>query len=354
MLPEKLSTDLTSLNDGRGPARDGRRDGGRRPTAPVTRSDDLPRDGPQSREARLQRVAAWLDGDGAARRPRWRRCAGLDEQLRMQDRAAQALKRERARARRARARDDRGAAGLRRRRRSPTCAPDEKNRAKELIEDFMIAANGVDRALPRRQGLRRRCAACCARPSAGTASSQLAAELGETPAPRSPTPRALDAFLRERRAADPARFPDLSLAVVKLLGSGEYAVDGPARSRPGHFGARRRGLHALDGAEPALSRSRHAAPAQGGARRASPRPTASEELGALARALHRQQEDNAAKVERQVASPRRRCSCRRASARRSTASSPARRPRERGCASRIRRWRAASCAAPTASTWATA
>ena len=51
-----------------------------------------------------------------------------------------------------------------------------------------------------------------------------------------PDQRGLSAFLEQRKAADPVHFPDLSLAVVKLLGPGEYVVEPPGAEREGHFG----------------------------------------------------------------------------------------------------------------------
>ena len=54
--------------------------------------------------------------------------------------------------------------------------------------------------------------------------------------PRTPDSKALDEFLVEEKAADPLRFPDLSLAVIKLLGSGEYMAEVPGDTPPGHFG----------------------------------------------------------------------------------------------------------------------
>ena len=63
----------------------------------------------------------------------------------------------------------------------------------------------------------------------------LAASKGFT-LPAQPDAAALAEFLRRMRAADPLRFPDLSLAVVKLLGSGEYVVHVPGTEATGHFG----------------------------------------------------------------------------------------------------------------------
>ena len=117
-----------------------------------------------------------------APRPRRRALAavpGLDEQLRLQDRVAQALKRRRHEHGALEPGDDRGA-----RRRStatprPTCARDEKNRAKELIEDFMIAANGVTARFLERAGLAVAAPGAAHTRSAGTASSRWPRELGE-------------------------------------------------------------------------------------------------------------------------------------------------------------------------------
>jgi len=64
----------------------------------------------------------------------------------------------------------------------------------------------------------------------------LAAGLGAT-LPATPDAAALAAFLASRRAADPLRFPDLSLSIVKLLGPGEYVLDRPGKADDeGHFG----------------------------------------------------------------------------------------------------------------------
>ena len=145
--------------------------------------------------------------------------------------------------------------------------PDEKNRAKDLIADLMIATNGatarflVDKGFP---SLRR----FLQSPRRWDRIVALAASHGVT-LPALPDAVALDRFLTARRAADPAGFADLSLAVVKMLGSGEYAA-APARrvdERTGPLRPGRQRLRAFDGAEPALSRPGDAAPAQGGAGR---------------------------------------------------------------------------------------
>ena len=112
--------------------------------------------------------------------------------------------------------------------------PNEKNRAKELIEDFMIAANGATASFLEEKGfpsLRR----VLRSPDRWERIVKLAADLGER-LPSEPSARALEEFLAKRRRTDPARFPDLSFSVVKLLGSGEYVVELPGRRADGHFG----------------------------------------------------------------------------------------------------------------------
>src|SRR3989442_1524681 len=126
---------------------------------------------------------------------------------------------------------------------------------------------------------------------------ELAASLGEH-LPLEPRAHALEEFLARRRQADPARFPDLSLAVVKLLGPGEYAVELPDGRSEGHFGlAVRDYTHstAPNRRFPDLAMQRLLKAAIGG----RPVPSSTDELNALARHCT-EQEDNAAKVERQV------------------------------------------------------
>ncbi len=109
-----------------------------------------------------------------------------------------------------------------------------KNRARELIEDFMIAANGATARFLAGKGfasLRR----VVRSPERWQKIVAVAAEQGER-LPPEPDSRALEAFLRKRRKADPLRFPDLSLVIVKLMGAGEYVVERPGQTPIGHFG----------------------------------------------------------------------------------------------------------------------
>jgi exoribonuclease-2 len=177
-------------------------------------------------------VAAWLDG-AAPPPPKVREIAGLDEQLRLQDRIAERLHDLRHR---------HGALGLETIEAKAVfdgdlladLEVDSKDRAKRIIEDFMIAANGATAAYLESKHfptLRR----VLRPPERWGRIVDLASRLGER-LPGEPDARALEAFLASRRNADPESFPDLSLAVVKLLGKGEYALDLPGNEPPGHFG----------------------------------------------------------------------------------------------------------------------
>ena len=111
---------------------------------------------------------------------------------------------------------------------------EQKNRAREIIEDFMIAANGVTaRYLAARKfpSIRR----VVRTPKRWDRIVELAQEHGFR-LPDNPDSVALDEFLVKEKAADPLRFPDLSLAVIKLLGAGEYIAEQPGATGPGHFG----------------------------------------------------------------------------------------------------------------------
>ena len=293
MLPERMSTDLTSLNQ----------DADRLAiVVEITVGADGAVAGGEVYRARVRNraklaynaVAAWLDGHGPLP-PAAAAVKGLDANLRAQDVIAQTLKAERHRrgslalsTQEARAVFDGDALA--------DLQPDEENRARQLIEDFMIAANGVTaRFLAARHvaSLRR----VLRTPERWDRIVALAAEHGARLS-EAPDAAALAAFLVARRAADPERFPDLSLAIVKLLGKGEYALNLPDQPPPGHFAlAVRDYAHstAPNRRFPDLITQRLLKCAL------VDRPPAygANELDALARHCT-EQEDDAAKVERQV------------------------------------------------------
>jgi ribonuclease R len=177
-------------------------------------------------------VAAWLEGIGPvpeAIAP----VDGLAENLRLQDRVAQSMKN---------LRHVHGALTLETVEARPVFDGDEirdlkveeKNRAKDVIEDFMIAANGVTaRYLSSRQfpSIRR----VVRTPKRWGRIVEIAKERGFN-LPDNPDSKALNEFLIKEKASDSLRFPDLSLAVIKLLGSGEYIAELPGDTAPGHFG----------------------------------------------------------------------------------------------------------------------
>ena len=186
------------------------------------------------RSSPINSVAAWLDGNGAV--PAGIAAVnGLAENLRLQDRIAQSLKESAARPRRAEL--------WKPSKRRPVFDGDQirdleveqKNRAKEIIEDFMIAANGVTARYLAGEEIP-------FHPPRGAHAQTLGPDCRACPGTRSPGCRispdsaALDAFLVKEKAADPLRFPDLSLAVIKLLGAGEYVAEQPGDTAPGHFG----------------------------------------------------------------------------------------------------------------------
>jgi VacB/RNase II family 3'-5' exoribonuclease len=239
-------------------------------------------------------VAAWLDGDhpepaGVSAVP------GLEAQLRAQDRVAQALKSRR---------HDRGALSLETMESRVVfdgdvltdVRPDTKNRAKELIEDFMIAANGATAAFLERRGfaaLRR----VLRSPERWERIVHVARSVGEE-LPDQPDALALERFLVSRRHTDPARFADLSLSIVKMLGSGEYVVEAPGGTGDGHFGlAVKDYTHstAPNRRFPDLATQRLLKAAFAG----HPSPYSHEQLAELARHCTTQS-NNASKVERQV------------------------------------------------------
>ncbi len=233
MLPERLSTDLTSLSEG------AERvaivvemtvdEGGAVGGSDVYRATVV-----NKAKLAYDSVSKGLDGNGAGRMPeKVRRTAGLESQLRLQDRVAQKMRE---------LRHSHGALEF------ETIEPRAlikdgdvvdlvrfpKNRARELIEDFMIGANGATArflAAKGRPSIRR----VVRSPKRWPRIVQKAAELGFT-LPENPDSKALAGFLRERRKADPVTFPDLSLTIVKLMGAGEYVLELPGQVSPGHFG----------------------------------------------------------------------------------------------------------------------
>ena len=231
MLPEKVSTDLTSLNFNED-------------RVAIVIEMVVGNDG-SLEESIIYRalvhnhaklaynsIAAWLDGtetvpEAVSSVP------GLDENLRLQDRAAQNMKK---------IRHVHGALILETIEAKPLFDGDqiraleieEKNRAKEIIEDFMIAANGVTArflSASKFPSIRR----VVRIPKRWDRIVEIAAE-HKFRLPEQPDSKALEKFLVSEKAAHPIRFPDLSLAVIKLLGSGEYIAEHPEGDAPGHFG----------------------------------------------------------------------------------------------------------------------
>jgi VacB/RNase II family 3'-5' exoribonuclease len=231
MLPERLSTDLTSLADQQDrlsvvvefvAATDG-----------TLKSSDVY--GAQVRnrsKLAYNAVGAWLAGDGPLP-PAAAAVPGMDEQLRIQDRVAQALNARR---------DEHGALEF------ATIEvetvfdgdtlhelrPQTLNRAKALIANLMIAVNGVGARFLDAQGfpsLRR----VVRSPERWDRIRSLASETGDT-LPADADSVALAGYLAKRKQADPDAFADLSKTIIRLLGRGEYVVDPPGQEAPGHFG----------------------------------------------------------------------------------------------------------------------
>jgi VacB/RNase II family 3'-5' exoribonuclease len=231
MLPEKLSTDLTSLNE---------HEDRLAVVVEFVVSPDGALKTPDVYGALVRNhaklayngVGAWLAGAGPLPAPA-AEVTGLDEQLRMQDRVAQAL---------SRVRKEHGALEFQTIEVQSLfdgdvirdLQPQLPNRAKALIENLMVASNGVTaRFLDVHDfpSLRR----VVKSPERWDRIRAIAEGLGDT-LPASADSRALNGFLTRRKAADPDTFPDLSRTIIQLLGSGEYVVDPPGKEPPGHFG----------------------------------------------------------------------------------------------------------------------
>jgi exoribonuclease II len=175
-------------------------------------------------------VGAWLEGAAPAP-PKVAASSDLQAQLKLQDEVARALRKLRY-ANGALNIDTAEVIPLLLNQQVTGVATVEKNRATELIEDFMIAANGVvARLLEKVSSLRR----IVKTPEHWDGIVRLAAAQGGT-LPAQADSRALNDFLVKRKAADPDHFADLSLAVIKLIGPGEYVLERPGDPEQGHFG----------------------------------------------------------------------------------------------------------------------
>jgi exoribonuclease-2 len=231
MLPERLSTNLTSLNAGE--------DRLALVTEMVFSADAHLQHSTVYRarvhnQAKLayDAVAAWIVGQGplplAAQA-----ISGMDAQLRQQDALAQQLRALR-----------RAQGSLELETFQPHAIFDGEevldirlqvqNRARQLIEELMIATNGCNARFLASAGvgsLRR----VVRSPERWLRIVEVARSFGEV-LPPDPNSKALEDFLAKRHLADPLRFPDLSLVIVKLMGSGEYVVESPGGPPIGHFG----------------------------------------------------------------------------------------------------------------------
>ncbi len=226
MLPTRLSTDLTSL----GPEVDRRalvmevvvgQDGA------VVCADVAPAVIRNQAQLNYDQVAGWLQTSAAAAPP------ALRGQLLLQQEASQRLKAFRK---------ENGALTLGGVETVPVIVNNnvqsfalvQESPARDIIESFMIAAN-----VAMARFLRARNCPCLRRvvrtPKRWDRIQALAAPLG-TKLPDAPDPKALDEFLARRKQADPDHFPELSLAVLKALGPGEYVVEHPGAEHEGHFG----------------------------------------------------------------------------------------------------------------------
>ena len=231
MLPEKLSTDLTSLNFNE--------DRLSLVVDLVVGADGSLQESTIYRawvrnQAKLayNSVAAWLEKNEGAPEALVA-VQGLAENLRLQDRVAQSLKNFR---------QIHGSLSLEAIEAKAVFDGDqiraleieEKNRAREIIEEFMVAANGVvARFLSAKKfpSIRR----VVRTPKRWDRIVEIAGE-HQVKLPDIPDSKALEEFLLKEKAEEPVSFPDLSLAVIKLLGSGEYIAELPEDNPPGHFG----------------------------------------------------------------------------------------------------------------------
>jgi exoribonuclease II len=231
MLPERLSTDLTSLNP--------RVDRLAMVTelvfdaeAKISSSTIYRAKVHNQSKLAYDDVAAWLEGKGDM--PAGVRAVkGLDEQIRVQDAVSQKLRKHRF---------EQGALEFRTIQSRTVFSGDQvvdveqqqPNRARQLIEELMLATNGVTARFLESKGYSALCRVVRS-PERWLKIVEVAKDYGEI-LPVEPDSKALETFLRKRREADPLRFPDLSLVVIKLMGAGEYAVQLAGAVPVGHFG----------------------------------------------------------------------------------------------------------------------
>ena len=291
MLPAELSTDLTSLNEGqvrRAIVCEFTVGSSGLPAATAIYAARV-KNGAQ---LAYSSVGPWLEGRAEPKLDD----APLAAQLRLQDEAAQRLHKQRLAM---------GALDFKRVEADPVVVDGKVqaieavtgNRATDLIADFMIAANETMAATLRKSG--RSCLRRVVRsPERWGRIVTLVAAKGTT-LPAAPDSAALNTFLQAQRTADPVHYPDLSLAIIKLMGPGEYVLArGGQDDQPGHFG-----LAALDYTHSTAPNRRYADLVTQRIVKAmlasEPAPYTDEELGAIAQ--HLNERDSAArKVERSM------------------------------------------------------
>lgn len=231
MLPEKLSTDLTSLSENE-PRIAMIIEMVADASGQITESQVYRALVKNQAKLAYNSVGAWLEGKGPLPAAA-AKVSGMEQQLRLQDEAAQKLRA---------LRHQHGALDLQTLQPRPVTQNgvvtglqlETQNRAGQLIEDFMVAANGVTAAFLTQNKfptLRR----VVKVPERWDRITAVAAGLGEK-LPAEPDSKALSDFLSRQRQKDPLHFPDLSLTVVKLMGRGEYVLEVPGQSPLGHFG----------------------------------------------------------------------------------------------------------------------
>lgn len=237
MLPLALSTDLTSLNEGEDRASlvieftvD--------PQGVLIDTKIYPALVRNRTQLAYSRVGPWLEGTAHADE-KLAASPSLQAQIRLQDEASRLLRAQRIQL---------GALDFSRAEADPVVIDGKvqalrssvQNRAGELIADFMIAANETMARTLRASG-RSSIRRVVRSPERWSRIVALVAAKGTT-LPATPDSAALNQFLQAQRAADPLRYPDLSLSIIKLMGPGEYVLArGGEPDQPGHFG-----LAALD------------------------------------------------------------------------------------------------------------